>query len=147
MEPSRKNIFVFGSDDFNFSLIRSLDTENRYRLHKLFDYSEIRAGNEFPVKELYEGARQRLSDFQGTVDGIVGYWDFPICTLADCQSLSTGRMGNQDHHKDSADLRRPEFLPGRKTGRLRGQTAGFLPQLEPHHQAQSVVTGPGRQEK
>lgn len=81
MEPTRKNIFVFGADDFNLSLIRTLDTEDRYRIHKLYDYSEIKAGWEFPVKELYEGARQRLQDFQGTVDGIVGYWDFPVSTL------------------------------------------------------------------
>ncbi|GAA0842471.1 ATP-grasp domain-containing protein [Marinobacter szutsaonensis] len=81
MESTRKNIFVFGADEFNLSLIRSLDTANRYRLHTLFDYSEIRAGDEFPVKELYEGALQRLSNFEGSVDGIVGYWDFPICTL------------------------------------------------------------------
>ncbi|MDY6840851.1 MAG: ATP-grasp domain-containing protein [Pseudomonadota bacterium] len=81
MEQARKNIFVFGADDFNLSLIRSMDTENRYQLHRLYDYSEIKAGWEFPVKKLYEGAQQKLREFQGTVDGIVGYWDFPVSTL------------------------------------------------------------------
>ncbi|WP_372985651.1 acetyl-CoA carboxylase biotin carboxylase subunit family protein [Marinobacter sp.] len=81
MESTRKNIFVFGSDEFNLSLMRSLDTQNRYKLHSLYHYSEIKAGEEFPVRELYEGAQEKLRNFRGTVDGIVGYWDFPVSTL------------------------------------------------------------------
>ncbi|MDK9556999.1 ATP-grasp domain-containing protein [Marinobacter sp. M216] len=81
MESSRKNIFVFGSDDFNLSLIRALDTAGQYELHSLFSYGEVKGGDEFPVKALYEGALARLNAFPGTVDAIVGYWDFPVSTL------------------------------------------------------------------
>lgn len=76
-----KNIFVFGADEFNLSQMRALDEQHIYRFHKLFDHSQVKAGPEFPVRELYEGARQRLADFSGSIDAIVGYWDFPVSTM------------------------------------------------------------------
>ena len=76
-----KNIFIFGADDFNLSQIHALDAEGQYRLHKLYSYHEVKAGPIFPVQQLYEGAREKLANFAGSIDAIVGYWDFPVSTL------------------------------------------------------------------
>ena len=76
-----KNIFVFGADKFNLSLMRSLESAQEYCFHDLYQYAEVKTGNEFPVKALYEGAVARLQKYPGSVDAIVGYWDFPVSTM------------------------------------------------------------------
>lgn len=81
MQVSTKNIFVFGADDFNLLQMQALNEKNIYRFHALFDYRQVKAGPEFPVQELYEGARDRLEKFSGSIDAIVGYWDFPVSTM------------------------------------------------------------------
>ncbi len=81
MGSIEKNIFVFGADEFNLAQMRALEGTDNYRFHELFDYREIKAGPEFPVQALYEGARERLDSFAGSIDAIVGYWDFPVSTM------------------------------------------------------------------
>ena len=76
-----KNIFVFGADKFNLSLMRSLESAQEYCFHELYQYAEVKTGKEFPVKALYEGAVARLQKHPGSVDAIVGYWDFPVSTM------------------------------------------------------------------
>jgi hypothetical protein len=75
-----KNIFVFGADEFNLALMRSLQRQE-YRFHALFKHSDVKAEPEFPVQMLYEGALKQLKCFPGTVDAIVGYWDFPVSIM------------------------------------------------------------------
>jgi biotin carboxylase len=81
MTSSQKNIFVFGADKFNLVQMEALDTAKEYRFHELFTYREVKAGPEFPVKQLHEGALERLAQFPGSIDAIVGYWDFPVSTM------------------------------------------------------------------
>lgn len=76
-----KNIFVFGADEFNLSQMRAFDHANEYHFHELFSYEEVKAGPEFPVKHLYQGALEKLKNFHGSIDAIVGYWDFPVSTM------------------------------------------------------------------
>jgi hypothetical protein len=81
MEPS--NIFVFGLDDFHLAQLETLGGSDRYRFHELYQHAQVKpAGDvEFPVPELLEGARERLEKFEGSVDAIVGFWDFPVSTM------------------------------------------------------------------
>ena len=81
MTVSEKNIFVFGADRFNLDQMQALDTAINYRFHELFSHQEVKAGPEFPVKQLYEGAIEKLNQFPGSIDAIVGYWDFPVSTM------------------------------------------------------------------
>lgn len=76
-----KNIFVFGADEFNLAQMRSLEGAQQYRFHELFDHRDVKAGPEFPVEALYEGALEQLKNFPGPIDAIVGYWDFPVSTM------------------------------------------------------------------
>lgn len=76
-----KNIFVFGADEFNLAQMRELKGAQQCRFHELFTHSEVKAGPEIPAKQLYEGALEKLDNFPGSVDAIVGYWDFPVSTM------------------------------------------------------------------
>ena len=74
------NIFVFGADEFNLAQMRSLDGAQGYGFHELFNHREVKTGPEFPVEALHKGALEQLKNFTGSVDAIVGYWDFPVST-------------------------------------------------------------------
>lgn len=81
LEP--KNIFVFGLDDFHLAQLETLGGPDQYRFHELYRHAEVKpAGDvEFPVADLLEGAREKLDAFEGSVDAIVGFWDFPVSTM------------------------------------------------------------------
>ena len=78
-----KNIFVFGLDDFHLEQLQTIGSRDEYRFHALYRHSEVKSASapEFPVAELLEGAKARLEAFEGTVDAIVGFWDFPVSTM------------------------------------------------------------------
>ena len=76
-----KNIFLLGSDDFNLELLKELDQEGELKFHKLYDYEFAKEQELIPIQELHLGGVKRLRDFEGSVDAIVGIWDFPISTM------------------------------------------------------------------
>jgi len=76
-----KNIFVLGSDDFNLAQMRALKGAQNYCFHELFHHREVKASPEIPAQRLYEEAIERLDHFDGSIDAIVGYWDFPVSTM------------------------------------------------------------------
>ena len=76
-----KNIFVMGADEFNLAQMRALDEARGWRFLNLFEHHEVKAAPAIPVPALYTGALQRLQAFPGSIDAIVGYWDFPVSTM------------------------------------------------------------------
>ncbi len=76
-----KHVFVFGLDDFNRRQLETLRPMGAYRFHELFKHKEVKAQPEFPVKMLLEEGTRRLREFPDQFDAIVGYWDFPVCTM------------------------------------------------------------------
>jgi hypothetical protein len=76
-----KNIFVVGLEDFNLSQLRQLRRASDYCFHALASYEEIKRPNHFPVHDVLQKAQQKLREFTGSVDAIVGYWDFPVSTM------------------------------------------------------------------
>ncbi|SFL05991.1 ATP-grasp domain-containing protein [Nitrosomonas aestuarii] len=81
MKSAQNNIFVFGADQFNLTQMQALDSAANYRFHELFSFRQVKSGREFPVKALYEGALEQLKRFPGSIDAIVGYWDFPVSIM------------------------------------------------------------------
>jgi biotin carboxylase len=79
---SRKNIFVLGLDPFNERLLRSVRQADDYQFHGLLDYQDVVAAKSFDVEALLDSARKQLNDFDGSIDAIVGYWDFPAISLS-----------------------------------------------------------------
>lgn len=51
-----------------------------YRFHALLSRIELQHG-EIRVAHLLEKAQRQLDAFDGPIDGIVGYWDFPVSTM------------------------------------------------------------------
>ncbi|MGX1881529.1 ATP-grasp domain-containing protein [Streptomyces sp. NPDC055287] len=76
----RKNIFVIGLDDANLPTLRAVPYAQDYEFHPLLTIEELQHG-EVSVAELFDKARKVLDGFDGSIDAIVGYWDFPVSTL------------------------------------------------------------------
>lgn len=77
------NIFVIGLEPFNLGLLNELPEARDYRFHDLLGYHEaVRpTSGHIDLIGLLETAERRLRDFSGSVDAILGYWDFPSSVL------------------------------------------------------------------
>ncbi|WP_136798395.1 ATP-grasp domain-containing protein [Desulfosediminicola ganghwensis] len=75
-----KIIFVVGLDDFHLAQLQEVQSSDQYRFHTLLSYQEIKRVKRFPVQELLEHAQRVLLEFDGTVDAVIGFWDFPVST-------------------------------------------------------------------
>lgn len=78
-----KNVFVVGLEPFNLALLHGLRDADRYRFHELLSYREAvrpRSGR-IDLGALLARAEKRLAAFPGTVDAIIGYWDFPSTAI------------------------------------------------------------------
>ncbi|MFC9343663.1 ATP-grasp domain-containing protein [Streptomyces sp. NPDC057020] len=76
----RKNIFIVGLDDANLPTLESVPDADSYRFHRLLTIEELQEG-EVCVNDLLQRARAVLDAHEGSIDAIVGYWDFPVSTL------------------------------------------------------------------
>ncbi|PXY19034.1 ATP-grasp domain-containing protein [Prauserella muralis] len=74
------NIFVLGLDEPNLELLRRLPGAHDYRFHRLLDVEGMRIG-EADYDESLEQARAQLDAFDGPIDAVTGYWDFPVTSL------------------------------------------------------------------
>jgi biotin carboxylase len=75
------NVVVLGLDQNNLDLLRRVPDADRYEFHGLLTLRELQQGEEIPVAELLREAESRIVAFDGQVDAIVGFWDFPVSTL------------------------------------------------------------------
>ena len=75
-----KNVFVIGLDERNLPILRRTPTGRNCRFHQLLTLEELQVG-EVDIEELLTKAERILDDFDGGVDAIVGYWDFPVTLL------------------------------------------------------------------
>ncbi|MFB8085643.1 acetyl-CoA carboxylase biotin carboxylase subunit family protein [Streptomyces sp. NPDC055992] len=80
MSPQRKNVFVLGLDEANLPTLNAVPDADTYRFHPLLTIEELQGG-EVSVDELMDRARTVLDAHEGSIDAIVGYWDFPVSTL------------------------------------------------------------------
>ncbi|MFJ3704527.1 MULTISPECIES: acetyl-CoA carboxylase biotin carboxylase subunit family protein [Streptomyces] len=78
--PQRKNVFVVGLDDANLPTLEAVPDSDSYRFHRLLGIEELQEG-EVSVPGLMDRARAVLDAHDGSIDAIVGYWDFPVSTL------------------------------------------------------------------
>jgi biotin carboxylase len=76
-----RNIFVVGLDDFNLAQLQTLRHASEYQFHCLIPYQDIKRKNRIPLERLLQEAFKQLDAFSGSIDAIVGYWDFPVSTM------------------------------------------------------------------
>lgn len=78
----RANVFVIGLDPFNRRLLETLPGASRCRVHGLLTIEELQHGPDIPVLALLDRAERELRSFDGRIDAIVSYWDFPATLMA-----------------------------------------------------------------
>jgi biotin carboxylase len=91
------NVFVVGLDDANLPTLRSARGDRPIRFHPLLTIERLQYG-EVSVAELRAEAEEILDAFEGPIDAIVGYWDFPVSTLV---PLLAERYGTRATSLDS----------------------------------------------
>jgi hypothetical protein len=84
------NIFVLGLDDMNEELLRTLPDAGEYRFHRLLDLDDLLT-KDIRLPELLASAERQLYHFDGSIDAIIGYWDFPVSSLVPilCERFGT----------------------------------------------------------
>lgn len=91
-----KNIFVMGLDDFNRELLETIDGDEEYRFHSLFDYSEVvrpESGTYPSIDELRERAREAFASVSGGAHAVMGFWDFPTTVCVPLFARDAGLPG------------------------------------------------------
>ncbi|MFV0137904.1 acetyl-CoA carboxylase biotin carboxylase subunit family protein [Streptomyces sp. HMX87] len=75
-----KNVFVVGLDEANLATLKAVPGADALRFHGLLTVEELQVG-EVSLPTVIEKAQSVLDAFDGSIDAIVGYWDFPVSTL------------------------------------------------------------------
>jgi len=77
----KKNIFVIGLDDFNLRMIQSVKNAENYKIYGLLDIHQLIDSGKYRLIDMLELAENELRKFDGTIDAIVGYTDFPVSVI------------------------------------------------------------------
>jgi hypothetical protein len=77
---NKLNVFVLGLDEENLETMRSLPHLVDYAFHPLLSIEDLQLGD-IRIADLLDNARQQLDTFDGPIDAIVGYWDFPVSSM------------------------------------------------------------------
>jgi len=88
-----KNIFVVGHDDFNHALLEPIGKKKGYCFHSLLAANEVKRQQNYVPEKLLCKAEERIKSFSGSIDAIVGYWDFPTTCLVPYLNQKMGLSG------------------------------------------------------
>ncbi|MGO1550445.1 MAG: ATP-grasp domain-containing protein [Nesterenkonia sp.] len=75
-----ENIFVLGLDEANRAMLSSLPGTESYEFHQLLTFDELQ-GADISVPDLLAKAQRQLDSFDGSIDAVVGYLDFPVSMM------------------------------------------------------------------
>ncbi|HEX8518017.1 MAG TPA: biotin carboxylase [Pseudonocardia sp.] len=76
-----ENVFVLGLDAHNAHLLEGLPDAGRYRFLPLLADGELTGGDSVDLPALLEAAQRQVEAFDGRVDALIGFWDFPVSTM------------------------------------------------------------------
>jgi len=118
----KKNVFVVGLNDFNLNMLRHLRGAENYEYHGLLDPAEVYETEVFPIADMLRRAEEQLRNFDGSIDAIAGYMDFPVSTMLPilCEKFGTRSVSLEallkcEHKYWSRMCQResvPEHIPG-----------------------------------
>lgn len=75
------NVFVIGMDPFNLETVQGLPESSRYDLHALLPLAKVHRAPSYNYDVLVREAQAQLKAFDGQVDALVTWWDFPGTAL------------------------------------------------------------------
>lgn len=76
----RKNVFVLGSDEHNFEILEGTSIAHECEFRPLLSFDDIYEGS-IEFDEVLDAATRQLDAFDGTIDAIIGFWDFPVTSI------------------------------------------------------------------
>ncbi|MPY79274.1 MAG: ATP-grasp domain-containing protein [Actinophytocola sp.] len=71
------NVFVLGHDEHNQQLLEAMPSAEHCVFHPLLTFEEI-WGEEISFHDVLNSAQRQLDNFDGSIDAIIGFWDFPV---------------------------------------------------------------------
>ncbi|MEX0929694.1 MAG: ATP-grasp domain-containing protein [Balneolales bacterium] len=83
MEKNNKNVFIVGLDEYNLQELQSIENADQYNFIPLFKASEVQLrlkGEAIDYQKLISQAKDKLDSFEGSIDGIIGFFD-PVMLL------------------------------------------------------------------
>ncbi|SNR55783.1 Carbamoyl-phosphate synthase L chain, ATP binding domain [Haloechinothrix alba] len=78
---AHRNVFVLGLDRHNLDSLARQYRASDYRFHPLLSMAELRR-ERVDLPDLLSRAQAQLDAFDGRIDAIVGYWDFPVSEIS-----------------------------------------------------------------
>ncbi|MFO8029131.1 MAG: hypothetical protein R6U28_04660, partial [Cyclonatronaceae bacterium] len=76
-----KNIFMIGLNAFNHGKLKSLKNFEYYNFHGLISPEEAEDADQYDIPAMLKDMEGKLAEFEGSVDAIVTYIDFPISMM------------------------------------------------------------------
>lgn len=73
-----KNLFVIAADDHNMHFLEPLAEDLGCRYHRVLGLEDVQTEEGFPFRHTLERSIEVLDAFDGPIDGIMSYWDFPV---------------------------------------------------------------------
>ncbi len=77
----QKNIFMIGLNEFNHEKLKSLKNFDEYNFHGLIPPEEAEDAESYDLPGMMGELEDKLNKFNGSVDAIVTYIDFPISMM------------------------------------------------------------------
>jgi len=115
------NVFVLGLNDFNLAKLKRIRGAEDIAFHGVIDPAAVYDTEEFDIPALLQEAEARIGGFDGQVDAIIGYMDFPVSTMLPllCRKFGTRNTSLQsllkcEHKYWSRTAQReviPDFIP------------------------------------
>lgn len=76
-----RNVFIIGLNDFNLARLKRLRGADELTFHGVLDPAEVYDTEVFPIADMLQRAEAQLRVFDGPIDAIAGYMDFPVSTM------------------------------------------------------------------
>ncbi|KAF0676641.1 ATP-grasp domain-containing protein [Profundibacterium mesophilum] len=85
-----RNVFVVGLNDYNAERLKTLRMVEDVVFHQLLTPAQVYETQEFDIPSMLAEAEATLDAFDGSIDAIVGYMDFPVSTMLPLLSRKYG---------------------------------------------------------
>ncbi len=75
-----KNVFVLGYDEHNFRILEGMSVARECEFHPVLSFDDI-YGEQIKFNDVLSAATRQLDAFDGKIDAIIGFWDFPVSSI------------------------------------------------------------------
>ncbi|MFW6324576.1 MAG: ATP-grasp domain-containing protein [Desulfovibrionales bacterium] len=112
-----KNVFVIGPDELNWLKLLEVQEAGDFTFHELLSYEESHGAKQYDVRWMLNESVKRLEAFDGPIDAIVSFWDFPVSLMLPILARQYNTLSPslesvlQCEHKYWSRVRQQEVVP------------------------------------